>query len=148
MATSINRDLYLSTLQNKEKQFASATLGKDEFMKILMTQLQNQDPSNPLEDKEFISQMATFSSLEQMANLNSSFNWFLDHKLGSAFIEQSGLIGKTVTYIANAKNEQGENVSEKKESTVTSVLAENGGFRFQLQDGSIIDLSAIKMVKA
>ncbi len=44
-------------------------MGKDEFLKILVTQLQNQDPLNPMDDKEFIAQMAQFTSLEQMQNV-------------------------------------------------------------------------------
>ena len=48
-------------------------MGKDAFLQLLVNQLRNQDPLNPVNDKEFLAQMAQFSTLEQMQNLNQSF---------------------------------------------------------------------------
>lgn len=71
-------------------------LGKDAFMTLLVAQMQNQDPLNPSTDTEFISQLAQFSSLEQMQNLNTTLN------NQNAF----GLVGKNV--IVNVGSSKGE----------------------------------------
>ena len=73
-------------------------LGSDDFMKLLTTQLTSQDPMNPMKDTEFISQMANFTSLEQMRNLSKSFDTFSsDQKMAAA----PAYLGRQVT-ITNA----------------------------------------------
>lgn len=70
------------------------TLGKDSFLKILTEQLKQQDPLKPMEDKDFIAQMAQFNSLEQMMELNKSFE-MLTQQYGNT--QAIGLLGKQVT---------------------------------------------------
>lgn len=70
-----------------------AEMGRDQFLKILLTQLQTQDPTSPVEDKEFIAQMAQFSSLEQMTNVATEFR-----RLNQAMIsgQALGVLGRNV----------------------------------------------------
>ena len=71
----------------------SSELGKNEFLKLLITQLQNQDPMNPTDNTQFITQLAQFSSLEQQSNLNTSFENLSSYMMMN---QATGLIGKTV----------------------------------------------------
>jgi flagellar basal-body rod modification protein FlgD len=74
---------------------ANNTLDKMAFLRLLVTELQNQDPMNPMDDKDFIAQLAQFSSLEQMQSLNAGFESF--DKSGQA-TQAFALIGRTVEY--------------------------------------------------
>jgi flagellar basal-body rod modification protein FlgD len=56
----------------------SNVLDKNDFLKILITQLSHQDPTQPMDDKEFISQMAQFSSLEQITNMSTGLGKVAD----------------------------------------------------------------------
>lgn len=60
--------------KKKEKNIAGGELGKEEFLKLLVTQMQYQDPLEPNKDTDYISQLAQFSSLEQMQNLNTTMS--------------------------------------------------------------------------
>lgn len=61
-----------SRVYTGEKKAPNNDLGKDAFLNLLVTQMSNQDPLEPTSDTEFISQMANFSTLEQMQNVSAS----------------------------------------------------------------------------
>jgi flagellar basal-body rod modification protein FlgD len=77
----------------KAGKTGKSNLDRDDFLKLLITQLQHQDPTSPVEDKDFIAQMAQFSSLEQMTNMSTGFQR-LSGLLSSS--EASQVLGKTV----------------------------------------------------
>ena len=83
---------YFSNSPKSQQSKAVKTLGKDDFLKILITQLQNQDPSQPLEDKEFIAQMAQFTSVEQLTNMDTEMK-ALRQSMGLS----PGFIGKEIS---------------------------------------------------
>ncbi|MCX7841526.1 MAG: flagellar biosynthesis protein FlgD [Clostridia bacterium] len=65
-------DQMISESAKKPVDRKTGEMGKSEFLNLLVTQLKHQDPLNPVDDKEFIAQMAQFSALEQMQNMNTS----------------------------------------------------------------------------
>jgi len=139
MTNSIDSTYLLSNYQNQTKSSGSSSLGKDDFLKILMTQLQNQDPLNPMQDQDFISQMATFSSLEQMTNLNSSMDNFVKSAEQNQFMQASSMIGKTVTYLDDQDNEM--------TAVVQSVLFKDGSTSFQLNDDNQTSITSGQITK-
>ena len=80
---------------NEALRETNSELGKDAFLKILIAQLSNQDPLDPLKDKDFIAQMAQFSTLEQMTNMNKSIEQMNAITKGSAV----NYIGRVVEYL-------------------------------------------------
>ncbi|CQR47695.1 Basal-body rod modification protein FlgD [Paraliobacillus sp. PM-2] len=126
-------------LRNQSRGSTSSNLGKDEFLKILMAQLQNQDPLKPMEDKEFISQMATFSSLEQMMTMNKSISSLVNNQTVSPVIQYSHLIGKEVTFY-NFDDETGEIIEPKEKitSSVAAISEKNGFAVLELENGQKI----------
>ncbi|SES75189.1 flagellar basal-body rod modification protein FlgD [Oceanobacillus limi] len=129
--TTIDPSLYLKNQQTTKTP--STNLGKDEFLKILMTQLQNQDPTAPMDDKEFISQMTTFSSLEQMMNMTASIDKLVQNQTVSPVIQYSHMIGKEVTY--DTYDKETEKKSGQETSVVIAVSQKEGQAVLQLENG-------------
>ena len=113
------------------------------FLKLLMAQLGNQDPMSPMEDREFIAQMAQFSSLEQMQTISKQLDSVLVDRHMSSISEFSNMIGKTVSYETKTEAE-----TIKGSSRVISISrTDEDGYMADLEDGtsvSVYDITSIK----
>ncbi|HEY1186493.1 MAG TPA: flagellar hook capping FlgD N-terminal domain-containing protein [Gemmata sp.] len=106
---------------------ASATgalsgLGQDQFLQLLIAQLQNQDPLDPVSNQDFIQQIATLNTVSGIQSLNASFGEML--KL-QQLTQGSDLIGKTIEYTLSAD-------APSRTGTVTSVQSQDGKFVLQV----------------
>lgn len=116
------------------------TLGQEEFLKILLAQLQYQDPLKPLDNQQFLAQMAQFSNLAQTSQLNDRVDTLLTIQ---ATTQSIGLIGKTVEVQTASASEVG---------TVTSLAFSEGqpNMTVRKSDGELltgIRLSQIAVVR-
>lgn len=79
----------------------SSALGKDEFMKLLLAQLSQQDPTAPVDNQQFIAQLAQFSSVEQMTSMNQSMESLLVAQAGANQMQSISMVGKVVNFKAD-----------------------------------------------
>jgi flagellar basal-body rod modification protein FlgD len=86
------------TTQTQSTQTGMEGLGQDAFLTLLLAQLKNQDPLKPMEDTDFIAQLAQFNSLNQLTQLNTTMK---EMATSQSLAQSSALIGKTVTGTSN-----------------------------------------------
>ena len=77
-------------------------LGRDTFLKLLVTQLQSQDPTNPVQNEAFVAQLAQFTTLEQANNTNQLLTDLIDQGKGKSQLDLVGLIGHKVVAEGNS----------------------------------------------
>lgn len=116
---------------------AQAELDRMAFLQLLMTQLQHQDPLEPVENTDMIAQLAQFSSLEQMTNLNSSFGALSGNIDQLNFISASGLVGRYVHGVDMA----GEPVQGRVEGVQL-----NGSTVFLSVDGRMVSMAGVGQI--
>ncbi|BAP44145.1 flagellar hook assembly protein FlgD [Pseudomonas sp. LJDD11] len=92
---------FVNSLQNPtstkvEQKTGTSALGKDAFLQLLVTQMKNQNPLDPQDNTQFVSQLAQFSSLESMQNLTSSVDAIATTYKSSQALQASSLVGRSV----------------------------------------------------
>ena len=112
-------------------------LGKDDFLKLMVAQMKNQDPMNPADDKDNIAQMAQFSSLEQITNLANATQQLADRM---SLTQNVGLLGHNVTY----KSADGTSVTGLVDGLD---LAKDGSAKLSVGGTTGIDPTAVTSVR-
>lgn len=80
------------------------SLGLQDFMKVLLTQLTYQDPLKPMDNQAFMAQMAQFTALEQSQQVNEGIRQLIGNQ---AALQSVGLIGRTVDVLVNGERSTG-----------------------------------------
>ncbi len=107
----------------------NAAVSQDQFLTLLVTQLQNQDPLNPVSDREFITQLTQLNTLTSLQSLNTSFAQNL--KL-QQLTQGADLVGRTVEYKPTA------DATTTATGKVDSVAVQNGQFVLQIGTANVI----------
>jgi len=125
---------YTQTTTQNTKKSDGGSINKDEFLHLLITQLKNQDPLNPMDDKDFVAQLATFSNLEQMTGINTSMTSLLRQQQQLNTTAAVGMIGLEV------KAQDGTS------GVVSSVVVDDKGTHLMIGDKEM-DLANVKEIK-
>jgi len=105
--------------QQQAKKNDPTALGKNEFLKLLTTQLQYQDPTQPMDSTAFVAQLAQFSTLEQMTNTNDTLVKMLTGQATALQTTAAAFVGKTAVF-----NTDQVALTEGKSATITANLAQ------------------------
>lgn len=133
--TNYKVDAFNKELKERQKVVSKGTLEEADFMKLLITQLKTQDPTKPMEDREFITQMAQFTSLKQMNQLGDSMKNLVRE---FTFTRSLGLVNKVVYWNDDFGNQF---------SGVVDSIKVKAGETFLMVDGKEISPNKIVEVR-
>ena len=100
MASDVTINNALRAQQNTANSSSQLAEDFDDFLQLLTTQLQNQDPLSPLDTNEFTSQLVQFAGVEQQININSKLNNLVSLGIGNSFSSALNYVGKDVSYLS------------------------------------------------
>jgi flagellar basal-body rod modification protein FlgD len=88
--------IYQSTYDAKKDREIKKELDKEAFLELLVTELQNQDPTQPMENKDLVAQLSQLSSTEQITNMSQAIQEMVNSQMSLNKLQAASLIGKTV----------------------------------------------------
>jgi len=128
----------LNEMLNESHQGSKLELEEQDFLKILTTQLKSQDPTNPVDDKNFITQMAQLTSIRELNNLNKNILSLVSQ---NSINSSLSMISKTINWI---DNQTGQSMSDK---VVGVRLNDNGEVFLKTSKGAFVSIKDIVEVE-
>lgn len=125
---------------------ANSTLSKDDFLKLLVAQMTNQDPTAPMDSGQFVTQMAQFTSLEQTQNMGSAIDKLVATQADNSLSDKATMIGKKITWTESSTDENGNNISTTLAGIVNAVNIKDGQISYVTDSGKTVDPSTITEV--
>ena len=116
----------------QQGQIQQASVGQDDLFKIMLTQLSYQDPLEPMDNQEFVAQLAQFNSLEQTRQQNEKIDSLLSLQSAN---QATGLLGKTVEVTSDTGSVVGEvtTITFEQGSPLLTVRKTNGEFLSEIR---------------
>ncbi|MDD9147060.1 MULTISPECIES: flagellar hook capping FlgD N-terminal domain-containing protein [unclassified Sporolactobacillus] len=121
---------------------SSSTLNKDDFLKLLVAQLTNQDPTSPMDDTQMVSQLAQFSALEQTQNVATAVNQLVAVENNNSLSSQATIIGKEITW-QPADDGSSDTTPGPASDIVKSVTLKDGQISYITNGGQSVDPSTV-----
>ena len=127
-----------ATQSSSSSNLQASSLGLQDFLKVLLTQLSYQDPLKPMDNQEFMAQIAQFTSVEQTQQLNTKIETLINNQ---AALQSVGLIGRTVDATTNTGTLTGT-------VTALSLQGSSPSLSVKTASGSVIDGVSISQIVA
>lgn len=124
----------------------NSALDKNSFLKLLIAQLTNQDPTSPMDSAQFVSQMADFTTLEQTQNMSDAIDKLVASQSSQSLSEQASMIGKQISWSETSTDSSGTSSTHSLSGVVQSVSLKNGSVTYQTNNGYAIDASLISEI--
>ncbi|OBQ77976.1 flagellar hook assembly protein FlgD [Mesorhizobium sp. WSM3873] len=133
MAVDMTTTIPVGATQASSQQTSKTAVDYQSFLKLLIAEMKNQDPTKPMDSTEYVAQLATFSQVEQSVQTNSKLDQIMQ---SSALSQADALIGRSITA-----------ADGKTTGTVVSVKLASSGLIAVLQDGTEVPVGAGVSIK-
>ncbi|MCO7125993.1 flagellar hook capping protein [Sporolactobacillus shoreicorticis] len=124
----------------------NGALDKNSFLKLLIAQLTNQDPTSPMDTSQFVSQMAEFTTLEQTQNMSDAIDKLVATQSNQSLSEQASMIGKQISWNETIIDSDGNSSTHSLSGIVQSVTLKNGSVLYVTSDGNQVNPDSISEI--